>query len=248
MRVLVLFAHPVETSFAAALHAKVVEVLRARGHKVDDCDLYAEGFDPVMSRQDRIDYHDVAVNRRHVAPYVDRLLAAEAIVFSFPVWNMGFPAILKGFVDKVFLPGVSFTLGEDGAYTPCLHNIKRLGVVCTYGGGRWLTLMMGDPPRRFLTRSLRRICAPGARCDYLAHYDMNHSTPERRAAFLEKDRGAVLDLVNRMIEDADRAASFRFADFLPLDRAPLFCELRPGEIHEGAHARRAAKIGMGQHP
>ncbi len=93
-------------------------------------------------------------------------------MFSFPVWNMGFPAILKGFVDKVFLPGVSFTLSEDGDYTPCLHNIKRLGVVCTYGGGRWLTLMMGDPPRRFLTRSMRRICAPGARCDYLAHHDM----------------------------------------------------------------------------
>jgi len=180
----VLFAHPVETSFAAGLHAKVVGVLRANGHEVDDCDLYAEGFDPVMSRQDRIDYHNLAVNRRHVTPYVDRLLAAEALVFSFPVWNMGFPAILKGFVDKVFLPGVSFTLGEDGSYNPCLHNIKRLGVVCTYGGARWLTFMMGDPPRRFLTRSMRRICAPGARCDYLAHHDMNHSTPERRLAFL----------------------------------------------------------------
>jgi NAD(P)H dehydrogenase (quinone) len=186
LRILVLFAHPVETSFAAALHTKVVEVLRAKGHEVDDCDLNAEAFDPVMSRQDRIDYHNVAVNRRKVAPYVDRLLAAEAIVFSFPVWNMGFPAILKGFVDKVFLPGVSFSLSEDGSYTPCLHNIKRLGVVCTYGGARWLTFMMGDPPRRFLTRSMRRICAPGARCDYLAHHDMNHSTPERREAFLRK--------------------------------------------------------------
>ena len=175
MRILVLFAHPVETSFASSLHAKLVEVLRARGHKVDDCDLHAEGFDPVMSRQDRIDYHNVAVNRRNVAPYVDRLLATEAIVFSFPVWNMGFPAILKGFVDKVFLPGVSFTLGDDGSYNPYLHNIKRLGVVCTYGGGRWLTKMMGDPSRRFLTRSMRRICAPGARCDYLAHYDMNNT-------------------------------------------------------------------------
>jgi NAD(P)H dehydrogenase (quinone) len=118
LRILVLFAHPVETSFAAALHTKVVEVLRAKGHEVDDCDLNAEAFDPVMSRQDRIDYHNVAVNRRKVAPYVDRLLAAEAIVFSFPVWNMGFPAILKGFVDKVFLPGVSFSLSEDGSYTP----------------------------------------------------------------------------------------------------------------------------------
>ena len=168
------------------LVTKIVEILRAKGHEVDDCDLNAEAFDPVMSRQDRINYHNVAVNRRKVAPYVDRLLAAEAIVFSFPVWNMGFPAILKGFVDKVFLPGVSFTLSEDGSYTPCLHNIKRLGVVCTYGGARWLTFMMGDPPRRFLTRSMRRICAPGARCDYLAHHDMNHSTPDRREAFLRK--------------------------------------------------------------
>jgi putative NADPH-quinone reductase len=61
LRVLVLFAHPVETSFGAALNVKVVEVLRAKGHEVDDCDLNAEGFDPVMSRQDRIDYHNAAV-------------------------------------------------------------------------------------------------------------------------------------------------------------------------------------------
>ena len=155
MRVLVLFAHPVETSFGAALHAKVVEVLRAKGHEVDDCDLNAEGFDPVMSRQDRIDYHNVAVNRHNVASNVDRLLAAEALVFSFPVWNMGFPAILKGFVDRVFLPDVSFALGEDGSYNPSLHNIERLGVVCTSGDGRWLTFMMGDPPRRFLTPTSR---------------------------------------------------------------------------------------------
>jgi NAD(P)H dehydrogenase (quinone) len=186
LRILVLFAHPVETSFGAALHMKLVEVLRASGHKVDDCDLNAEGFDPVMSRQDRIDYHNLAVNRRRVAPYVDRLLAAEALVFSFPVWNMGFPAILKGFVDKVFLPGVSFTLGEDGSFNPRLHNIKRLGVVCTYGGSWLHTFMMGDPPRRFLTRSMRRICAPGARCDYVAHYGMNRARPERREAFLKK--------------------------------------------------------------
>ena len=184
-----LFAHPVETSFVAATHRKLVEVLCTRGHEVDDCDLYAEAFDPVMSRQDRIDYHNVAENRHNVASNVDRLLAAEALVFSFPVWNMGFPAILKGFVDRVFLPGVSFTLGEDGSHNPSLHNIKRLGVVCTYGGARWLTFMMGDPPRRFLTRSMRRICAPGARCDYLAHHDMNHSTPERRLAFLRKIEG-----------------------------------------------------------
>jgi NAD(P)H dehydrogenase (quinone) len=185
MRALVLFAHPVATSFGAALHATVVQTLRTRGHEVDDCDLNAEGFDPVMTRQDRIGYYDTAVNRRRVAPYVERLLKADALVFSFPVWNMGFPAILKGFVDKVFLPGVSFNLTDGGAYAPSLHNIRRLGVVCTYGASRWTTFLMGDPPRRFLRRTMLPNCAPGARCDYLAHYDMDHTKPERRMRFLE---------------------------------------------------------------
>jgi putative NADPH-quinone reductase len=190
MRVLVLYAHPVETSFVSALHDAVVAALRSRGHEVDDCDLNVEGFDPVMSRQERIAYHDTSVNRAPVARYVERLLAAEALVLVFPVWNYGFPAILKGFVDKVFLPGVSFELGADGGYTPTLRNVKRLAAVCTYGGTRLRTILMGDPPRRVVKRSLRTLIAPRARCQYLAHYDMNHTTQERRRRFLGDVRSA----------------------------------------------------------
>ncbi len=186
MRVLVVFAHPAETSFGAAVHDRLVSTLRARGHEVDDCDLHAEGFDPVMSRREWIEYPDVSVNQTRVADYVARLLAAEALALSFPVWNMGFPAILKGFMDKVFLPGVSFTLRENGDYVPHLHNIKRLGVACTYGADRFHTFLIGDPCRRYVTCALRNHCAPGARCDYVAHHDMNHSKPELRARFLRE--------------------------------------------------------------
>jgi len=185
MRILVLFAHPLETSFGAAIHGKLLAALRARGHTIDDCDLNAEGFDPVLSRQERIDYHTVGVNSARVRPYVDRLLAAEALVLAFPVWNEGFPAILKGYLDRVFLPGVSFEV-KGGACVPRLHNIQRLGAVCTYGGGRLLTMYLGDPPRHVVKRSLRALCRPGAPCDYLAQYDMNNSTPEKRAAFLQQ--------------------------------------------------------------
>jgi NAD(P)H dehydrogenase (quinone) len=184
MRILVLYAHPVETSFVAALHRQVVETLRAGGHEVDDCDLNIEGFDPVMSRQDRLDYHDLQRNRARVSPYVDRLLAAEGLVFVHPVWNYGFPAILKGFVDKVFLPGVSFNLGANGSYAANLGNIRKLAAVCTYGGDRLRTLVMGDPPRRFFKRSMRSLVGMRARCDYLAHYNMNKTNAERRARFL----------------------------------------------------------------
>lgn len=186
MRILVLFAHPVETSFAAAAHKIVVETLLKRGHDVDDCDLYAEGFNPVMSREERIVYHDVPENRQTIEPYVQRLLGAEALVFVFPVWNMGFPAILKGFIDRIFTTGVTFRLEKNGDYVPMMHNIRKMGVVCTYGGTRLLTFMMGDPPRRFLKRSLRATCAPGTRCDYVSLHDMNHTTLPKRQAFLRE--------------------------------------------------------------
>lgn len=188
MRVLVLYAHPVETSFVAGLHDAVVTTLRGGGHEVDDCDLNAENFDPVLSRQHRIDYHDTARNQAEVAAYVRRLQAAEALVLVHPVWNFGFPAILKGFFDRVFLPGVSFDIGPTGDLEFKLRHIRKLASVCTYGADRWRAILAGDPPRSFVRRVLRAHMARGASCDYLAHYDMNHTSPERRSAFLARVR------------------------------------------------------------
>ncbi|MGO4171660.1 NAD(P)H-dependent oxidoreductase [Bosea sp. TAF32] len=185
MRVLVLYAHPVPESFGAAAHRTVVATLRQAGHEVDDCDLYADGFNPVLSCGERRGYHDTASNTLPVAGYVERVRAAEALVLCFPVWNFGYPAILKGFLDRVFLPGVSFRM-EDGKAQPALHNIRRLAAVTSYGGSRWRAFLMGDPPRKAVCRALRAVCHPLARTTYLAHYEMNLSTVDSREAFLQK--------------------------------------------------------------
>ncbi len=185
MRVLVLFAHPVETSYNAALHRTAVEALKAAGHEVDDCDLYAERFNPVLSRQERLDYHDEAIATKPVQHYVDRLRAAEALVLCTPVWNYGYPAILKGFFDRVFLPGVSFKL-VDGKVVPNLRHIRKLAAVTTYGGNRFRTILMGDPPRRIFRRMLRALVHPLARTKYLALYDMNRNDTAALQAFLDK--------------------------------------------------------------
>lgn len=185
MKVLVLYAHPVETSFNAAIHRTIVAALEKAGHEVDDCDLNAEGFNPVLTRQERIDYHETEINRAPVDSYVQRVLAAEAIVLSTPVWNFGFPAILKGFFDRVFLPGVSFRMDGE-ALKPCLHNIRKLAAVTTYGGARWRAFVLGDPPRKIVTRVLRGTIHPMGSVTYLAQYDMNHTRPDSRAAFLKK--------------------------------------------------------------
>jgi putative NADPH-quinone reductase len=125
-----------------------------------------------------------------VQTYVDRVRAAQAIVLVYPVWNFGFPAILKGFFDRVFLPGVSFRL-ENGLVWPNLHNIRKLAAVTTYGGHRWRALVMGDPPRKSVKRVLRAVIHPLASSHYLALYDLNRASDATRANFLERVRHAM---------------------------------------------------------
>jgi len=193
MRVLVLYAHPNPDSYVAALHRTVVGTLRAAGHEVDDCDLYAEGFDPVMSVAERLRYLRIPENRSGLEPHIERLERAEGLILVYPVWNFGFPAILKGYLDRVFLPGVSFRL-VDGLATSNLTHLKRIVAVATYGAPRWRAILVGDPPRRTVMRVLRVLVAPLARRRYLALYDMNRQTPERRAGFIERVRQAMAGL------------------------------------------------------
>jgi len=78
MRVLVIYAHPLADSFAAVLHQSVVARLRASGHEVDDCDLYALGFDPALSAAERASYNTPTPDLTAVAEHVARLQAATA--------------------------------------------------------------------------------------------------------------------------------------------------------------------------
>jgi NAD(P)H dehydrogenase (quinone) len=183
MRVLVVYCHPVETSFHAALHADVVRNLRQAGHEVDDCDLYAEGFDPVLSRADRLGYHDVPANQAPMQAHVERLRRAEALVLCFPTWCFGPPAMLKGWFDRLLMPGVAFDLSDPANVRPMLTHLRRISAVVTYGRPRWMAWYMGDPPRKLVTRYLRRLTGQRARVDYHAHYHMNVATEVQRERF-----------------------------------------------------------------
>lgn len=183
-RALVLYAHPCGDSFAAALRDRVTSTLSARGWEVDLCDLYAEGFDPVMGPEERRGYHDTASNTVPVQSHVDRLRAAQALVFVHPVWNFGFPAILKGYTDRVFLPGITFRL-DEGRVKPAMTHIRRLAAVTTYGASRIRAFLAGDPPRKVMGRAFRHACQPD-RFLYMALYDMNRADASTRADYLAR--------------------------------------------------------------
>jgi putative NADPH-quinone reductase len=187
MRCLVVYAHPLDTSYCAALRAKAVETLEEARHEVRVVDLYGEGFDPVLSRQERLDYHTSGANEANVRPHVELIRWAEALVFVYPTWWYGLPAILKGWLDRVWVPAVAFTMPKTG--TPIrglMDNIVRIVAVTTAGSTRWWMALMGNPGRRTLLSGIRALCGPRCRTRWLAHYDIDRSTPASRAAFLAR--------------------------------------------------------------
>lgn len=105
------------------------------------------------------------------------------LVLCFPTWCFGPAAILKGFFDRVLMPGVSFTLAS-GVVRPGLTHIRHLAAMVTYGRPRWMALWVGDPPRRIVTRYLYWLTGRGATRTYLARYHMNVITPEAGRHFI----------------------------------------------------------------
>jgi putative NADPH-quinone reductase len=186
VKVLFLYCHPLEESFHAAIRDAGVTALRQTEHEVDLCDLYAEGFQPILTAELRRDYHDLSKNRAGIEGYIERLYAADALVVQFPTWCFGFPAMLKGYFDRIFGPGITFDLSVPGKPRPMLQHIRHVIGISTYGRDRLRAFFVGDPPRKMITRYLRWFVAPGARIRYLALYHMNIASEGQRKSFITR--------------------------------------------------------------
>ena len=128
MNVLIVFAHPEPASFSAALKNEAVAALTAAGHAVTVSDLHAMQWNPVLGpdefAHDRAnpDFLDLSREQEHahrrdshaadVHAEQAKVAAADLLLFHFPVWWFGMPAILKGWVDRVFSRGFAYSAGR----------------------------------------------------------------------------------------------------------------------------------------
>ncbi|WBL79258.1 NAD(P)H-dependent oxidoreductase [Bradyrhizobium xenonodulans] len=134
MKVLVVFAHPEQRSLSGSLRDVAVRELEAQGHEVRVSDLYAEGWKSDVGRDD---FPSLPADARlapaaaskqafeagtltpDVKREIEKLLWADALILQFPLWWFSMPAILKGWVDRVFAYGFAYGVGE--------HSEKRWG-------------------------------------------------------------------------------------------------------------------------
>ncbi|MEO7372191.1 MAG: NAD(P)H-dependent oxidoreductase [Ilumatobacteraceae bacterium] len=187
MRVVVVVAHPDPASFNHAIAARATTGLTAAGHEVSVLDLYADGFTAAMSHAERVAYHtDQPILDPLVQRHAGIVKRAEALVFVYPTWWSTMPAVLKGWLERVMVPGVGFVFDENHHVRRGLTDVRRIVGISTYGSRRLYVKVMHDNGRRTLLRALRLNTATFTRRSWMGLYEMDTRTARQRAEFLTR--------------------------------------------------------------
>ncbi|MCX7288683.1 MAG: NAD(P)H-dependent oxidoreductase [Rhodobacterales bacterium] len=199
MRALVVYCHPRPDSFNAAVRDLVMSKLQAAGAEVRLSDLYARNFQPILTGEEWHGYLDCPKNTACVAQDVADVRWCDTLIFVYPTWWYGLPAMLKGWLDRVLLPDVAFLMPDEthSDIRPALRHISRLGVFTTCGASWAMTQLVGAPGKRTLTRGVGLLCKTGKRTAFAAHYRMDSSTPESRSRHLDRVGRQMVRLIGR---------------------------------------------------
>ncbi len=186
MRVLVVYCHPNSDSFTGAMRDRTMTALTAAGHDIRLTDLYADGFDPTLSCDERRTHKEPGVAPA-LQRYADDLRWAQALVLVYPTWWRGQPAMLKGWIDRVWVAGVAWELPVGAnVLRPLLRNIRRIVVVTGHGSSKFVNALEGEGGKRTVTRSLRAMCSRRTRTRWCAIYGLDHASEAARERFLSK--------------------------------------------------------------
>jgi len=185
MRVAVILAHPNPDSFAHELAQRAAAGCAAGGHDVVVIDLQAVGFRAAMSTEERGAYHgDSPILDPMVQEHADLIRSVDTLVFVYPTWWSGLPAVLKGWLERVLVPGVGFRFDQrSGKIRPGLTNVRQLIGISTYGSPRWYVRAVNDNGRRTLMRALRLACGVGTSRRWLGMYAIDTTSADERAEF-----------------------------------------------------------------
>jgi NAD(P)H dehydrogenase (quinone) len=188
MRCLIIYCHPNPQSFTAAIRDRTILGLTAAGHETRVIDLYANDFNPVLSAQERADYHTPELNVANVAEHIEALRWCEALIFVYPTWWYGPPAMLKGWLDRVWVPFATFEMPTPlKPIGRVLTNIRLVAAVSTLGSPWWWwKLGMGEPGRKIIVKGLSVLCHSRCKTLWLALHQIDSASDEKRKGFLNK--------------------------------------------------------------
>ena len=195
MNILIVTAHPLNDSLCKLLSKHVSDRLKDEGHTVIIEDLYTQDFNPVLTIIERKSYYSNSYDLSGVSEQARRLKEADALVLLFPTWWFGFPAILKGWFDRVWGPGIAYNHASDlGAIKPLLDNLQNVLVITTLGSPWWVDrLVLRQPLKRIVKVALLATCAKNSKLKFISLYNSEKLNPNKISSFKDKIDKALIN-------------------------------------------------------
>jgi len=204
--VLIIYAHPDENSFNHALLKRIAGTVTANGHSCKVLDLYAMGYNPVMTAAEA--KGNISEDTRQ---YQQMIASATDIVFIFPVWWFRSPAMLEGFIDKVFTPKFAYRfkplVGTYGMPVPLLSD-KKVTAFITHGAPALPVklLYLNAVKYRFLLGFLS-FCFNLFRCKIVQLWSVPFISDAKRKKYLKKVAAIVTKRIPPVVADAANVAT-----------------------------------------
>ncbi len=145
MKTTIIFAHPWHGSFNKGIFDAIKQRLVDTKREYQVIDLNKDEFDPVLNEKDLKLFSKGQSADEQVTKYQDMITNSDELIFVFPIWWSGMPAILKGFIDKVMLKDFAYEETKTGL-KGLLTHIKKTTIVTTSEFPNWyLRLLSGNP-------------------------------------------------------------------------------------------------------
>ena len=188
MKYLLVIAHPLPESLCHSLAQQALESLQKAGHEVIVQDLYQMSFNAELTKQERASYYTAHYNNQAIQNETARLQDADGLVLCFPTWWFNFPAILKGWFDRVWAPTIAYQHASNlGAIKPNLFKLRKVLIITTLGSPWWVDkFILFSPVKRIFKIALLGTCAPQAKLKMLTLYKSEKVEASRVAEFKQK--------------------------------------------------------------
>ena len=188
MNCLIVTTHPLNDSLCKALSKHVIKKIEEKGYEIEVEDLYAKNFEPALTIAERESYYSGDFNQSELSEQIKKLKKAETLILLFPTWWFSFPAMLKGWFDRVWCPGVAYNHASDlGAIKPLLDNLENVLVITTLGSPWWVDkLIMRQPVKKVIKTALLGTCAKNSKLKFLSLYNSEELNNQKVLTFKHK--------------------------------------------------------------
>ncbi len=192
---LIVSCHPLKDSLCHHLVSRIEAGLEANGVACEHLDLYESGFGAALTAAERAGYFG-EFDDSGIGAETAQLKRAETLILVFPTWWFGMPALLKGWFDRVWAPGVAFdNVPETGAIEPALASLKHcLAITTLTSPWKIDRLILRQPVKRVLKGAILKGCAPQASFEMLSLYGVAALDAARLEAFGRKIDRAVAQI------------------------------------------------------